>query len=84
MRERGPGTPPPHESRQGRPCTLAMAAGLTDRVWTRHEVSKYHVPPWPRAHALEDAGKDDHHGRESTRCARRQAKTASRGPDILT
>ena len=31
-----------------RPCTPAMAAGLTDRVWTLREVLLYRVPPWPQ------------------------------------
>jgi IS1 family transposase len=31
-----------------RPCTPAMAAGLTDRVWTLREVLRYRVPPWPQ------------------------------------
>jgi len=31
-----------------RPCTPAMAAGLTDRVWTLREVLFYRVPPWPQ------------------------------------
>jgi hypothetical protein len=31
-----------------RPCTPAMAAGLTDRVWTLQEVLLYRVPPWPQ------------------------------------
>jgi len=29
------------------PCTPAMAAGLTDRVWTLREVCLFRVPPWP-------------------------------------
>jgi IS1 family transposase len=29
-----------------RPCTPAMAAGLTDHVWTLQEVLLYRVPPW--------------------------------------
>jgi IS1 family transposase len=29
-----------------RPCTPAMAAGLTDQVWTLHEVVLFRVPPW--------------------------------------
>jgi hypothetical protein len=29
-----------------RPCTPAMAAGLTDHVWTLKEVLLYRVPPW--------------------------------------
>jgi IS1 family transposase/transposase-like protein len=35
-------------ARQWRPCTPAMAAGLTDHVWTLREVLLYRVPPWPQ------------------------------------
>src|SRR6266571_4102790 len=31
-----------------RPCTPAMAAGLTERVWTLREVLLFRVPPWPQ------------------------------------
>src|SRR6266571_991771 len=31
-----------------RPCTPAMAAGVTDHVWSRKEVLLYRVPPWPQ------------------------------------
>jgi len=31
-----------------RPWTPAMAAGLTDRVWTLREVLLFRVPPWPQ------------------------------------
>jgi IS1 family transposase len=31
-----------------RSCTPAMAAGLTDHVWTLTEVLFYRVPPWPQ------------------------------------
>jgi hypothetical protein len=34
---------------QWRPCTPAMAAGLTDHVWTLREVLLFRVPPWPRS-----------------------------------
>ena len=30
-----------------RPCTPAMAAGLTDRGWPLREVLLFRVPPWP-------------------------------------
>jgi IS1 family transposase len=30
------------------PCTPAMAAGLTDHVWTLGEVVVFRVPPWPQ------------------------------------
>src|SRR5215475_1063838 len=32
----------------GQPCTPAMAAGLTDHVWSLTEVLFYRVPPWPQ------------------------------------
>jgi hypothetical protein len=31
-----------------RPCTPAMAVGLTDHVWTLCEVLLFRVPPWPQ------------------------------------
>ena len=31
-----------------RPCTPAMAVGLTDHVWSLKEVLCYRVPPWPQ------------------------------------
>ena len=34
------------------PCTPAMAAGLTDQVWTLQEILLYRVPPWPQPHAM--------------------------------
>ena len=34
------------------PCTPAMAAGLTDHVWTLKEVLLYRVPPWPPPQAV--------------------------------
>ena len=30
------------------PCTPAMAAGLTDHVWSLREVLRFRVPPWPQ------------------------------------
>jgi IS1 family transposase len=35
-------------AKQWRPCTPAMAAGLTDHVWTLREVLLFRVPPWPQ------------------------------------
>jgi len=34
-----------------RPCTPAMAAGLTHHVWSLKEVLCYRVPPWPQPQA---------------------------------
>ena len=35
-------------AKRWRPQTPAMAAGLTDRVWTLREVLLFRVPPWPQ------------------------------------
>jgi hypothetical protein len=48
--------------KMGRPCPPAMAAGLTDHVWSLQEVRCYRVPPWPHTptvsnrRAVEDRG----------------------------
>ena len=34
------------------PWTPAMAAGLTDHVWTLREVLLFRVPPWPQPEGL--------------------------------
>jgi IS1 family transposase len=34
------------------PCTPAMAAGLTDHVWTLQEGLLFRVPPWPQPHMV--------------------------------
>jgi IS1 family transposase len=38
-------------ARLWRPCTPAMAAGLTDHVWSLKEVLLFRVPPWPQPEA---------------------------------
>jgi hypothetical protein len=35
-------------AKRWRSCTPAMAAGLTDHVWTLREVVVFRVPPWPQ------------------------------------
>ena len=35
-----------------RPRTPAMAAGLTDQVWSLREVLMFRVPPWPQPHTV--------------------------------
>ena len=35
-----------------RPCTPAMAAGLTDHVWSWREGLLCRVPPWPQAQTV--------------------------------
>jgi hypothetical protein len=39
-------------AKQWRPQTPAMAAGLTDRVWSLREVLMFRVPPWSQPQAL--------------------------------
>ena len=34
------------------PCTPAMAAGLTDHVWSLREVLLFRVPPWPQSQTI--------------------------------
>ena len=41
----------PGWARLWRPCTPAMAAGVTDHVWSLQEVLLYRVPPWPQPQA---------------------------------
>ena len=44
-------------AKQWRPCTPAMAAGLTDHVWTLREVLLFRVPPCgPSQRGYEHAG----------------------------
>jgi IS1 family transposase len=38
-------------AKRWRPCTPAMAAGLTDHVWSLRDVLLFRVPPWPQAQA---------------------------------
>jgi IS1 family transposase len=35
-------------AKHGCPCTPAMAAGLTEHVWSLRELLLYRVPPWPQ------------------------------------
>jgi len=51
LRQSRPQPVPTHgmgSARQWWPCTPAMAAGLTDHVWTLREVLLFRVPPWPQ------------------------------------
>jgi len=51
LRQPLPQPEPTHSTgatKQWRPRTPAMAAGLTDHVWTLREVLLFRVPPWPQ------------------------------------
>src|ERR1700757_4812556 len=39
-------------AKRWQPRTPAMAAGLTDHVWTLREVLLFRVPPWPQPQSL--------------------------------
>jgi IS1 family transposase len=55
LRQPLPAPEPTHgngSAKRWRPRTPAMAAGLTDRVWTLREVLLFRVPPWPQSHEL--------------------------------
>jgi hypothetical protein len=39
-------------AKRWQPRTPAMAAGLTDHVWTLREVLMFRVPPWPQPQAV--------------------------------
>jgi hypothetical protein len=39
-------------AKRWQPQTPAMAAGLTDHVWTLREVLLFRVPPWPQPAGL--------------------------------
>src|ERR1043166_3208390 len=45
-----------------RPCTPAMAAGVTDHVWSLKEVLCYRVPPWPQPQTTESRRRVEHRG----------------------
>ena len=44
-----------------RPCTPAMAAGLTDHVWSLTEGLFYRVSPWPQAQTVKEMAPVEHH-----------------------
>src|SRR5215510_1603920 len=62
-----------------RPCTPAMAAGLTDHVWTLQEVLLYRVAPWPQPQTIRRTVTLDERGRKRLRCAQRQTNWVGRG-----
>ena len=55
LRRRCHSPPPPMataSAKRWQPQTPAMAAGLTDHVWTLREVLLFCVPPWPQPAGL--------------------------------
>jgi len=64
-------------AKQWRPCTPAMAAGLTDQVWTLRAVLLARVPPWPQPQTGEGRSKDDDRETRQDRCACDQGNRAA-------
>jgi IS1 family transposase len=62
-------TPGTGSAKRWQPRTPAMAAGLTDHVWTLREVLLFRVPPWPQPQAREAAWKHEDRQGEGNRCA---------------
>jgi hypothetical protein len=55
LRQALPQPEPTHgtgSAKQWQPCTPAMAAGLTDRVWPLREMLLLRVPPWPQPQSV--------------------------------
>ena len=61
-------------ARRGRPCTPAMAAGLTEHVWTLREVLLCRVPPGPQPQSVSATEPVHDRGTARRRCARDHAK----------
>ncbi len=51
-------------AKRWRPCTPAMAAGLTDHVWSLREVLLYRVPPWLQPQTVSNMALVDDRGVE--------------------
>jgi len=54
---------------QWRPCTPAMAAGLTNQVWSLREVLLFRVPPWPQPQTVSATVSVADRGIARLRCA---------------
>src|SRR5215471_4379970 len=59
-------------AKRWRPRMPAMAAGLTDHVWTRREVLLFRVPPWPQT--VEAMALLDDRGSKRWPCAQMSAQ----------
>ena len=59
-----------------RPYPPALAAGLTERVWSLRAVLMCRVPPWPQPQALEVGAEPDDRGMTWSRWVRQEAKQA--------
>ena len=62
-----------------RPWTPAMAAGVTDHVWTLQEGLRYRVPPGPQPQTVCRTVTLDERGSKRLRCAQMQTHWVGRG-----
>jgi len=61
------------------PHTPAMAAGLTNHIWSLWEVLLFRVPPWLQSQALYVVGEHDNRRAERTRYVRMPGRRAQQG-----
>ena len=62
-----------------RPCTPAMAAGVTEHVWSLQEVLLWRVPPWPQAQTVSNRMPVDERAGERLACAPMEDHRVERG-----
>jgi hypothetical protein len=63
----------------GQPCTPAMAAGVTDHMWSLKEVLLYRVPPWPQTQTVSNRIRVEDRRGEQRAYAQMQANRGRRG-----
>ena len=66
-----------------RPCTPAMAAGVTDHVLSLKEVLHYRVPPWQQAQTRSCVSQEDERAVERTRYVSKPARRGEREAENL-
>lgn len=62
-----------------RPCTPAMAAGLTDHGWSRKDVLFFRGPPWLQPQTAYNRMPVDARGVKWLACAQMQGNRVERG-----
>jgi IS1 family transposase len=70
-------------AKQWRPCTPALAAGLTERVWSLRDVLLFRVPPWPQPQPLSAAIEQEDCETAGGRCGRDGATRGEQGFETL-
>jgi hypothetical protein len=68
-------------ARLWRPCTPALAAGLSDHVWSRKEVLLYRGPPWPQPQVRSWFGQEAERQTAEDRPVYKQARRRAHGAE---